>query len=148
MTPPGQIRHGRTSPPLLSGLVENYTAESPRGALTPTALIAAFPVDTGETTAATLPAWSLQVTNNLYPQSPFSRTRATSPLADGPLSPLPTREEWLGTEAQVVSALAGSPAAIAAAAATLVARAAAEKAKTAALVGIAVRIQTSLGWQI
>ena len=140
-TPPGQLLAGLTTPPARGSSREHIVPESPPGALTPTAL--AFPAPNGSAAAeeppANFPPQSLSANHFTYP--PDARATGT-----GPLPPLPTRDEWLSAEAATVSHLAGPPGAIAAAVAALAARAAAEEAKTSALVGVAIRIKTSLGW--
>ena len=138
-----------TGPPTRADLAEHFVAESPPGALTPTALVYPPPTDSPVSTAqsASLHPRSLLVTNQAYPpdlQPPRAQAGVTQA---GTLAPLPTRSEWLDCETAVVSVLAGTPAAIAAGAAALAARTAAKAAKTAALVGIAIRINVALGWQ-
>ena len=93
-----------------------------------------------------MPPRSLLLTNLTYPADvqPDGLT-AGVPDTDA-LPALPSRQDWFDTEAAVVSQLTGTPGAIAAAAAALIARAAANESKTAALVGVAIRIKTSLGW--
>ena len=121
--------------------------ESPPGALTPTALV--FPAPNGSArvpaTSAPLPPRSLSITNLAYPAD-LQPVGAPASAISGALTPLPGCAEWFACETAVVSVLAGSPAAIAAGTAALIAHTAAEAAKGAALVGIAIRINISLGW--
>ena len=116
-------------------------------ALTPTAL--AYPQPNGSARtgeSVPVPPRSLLLTNLTYPAD----VRPNGPTAGVPrtdvLPALPSRQDWFDTEAAVVSRLSGSPGAVAAAVAALAARAAAYESKTAALVGVAIRIKTSLGW--
>ena len=93
-----------------------------------------------------MPPRSLLLTNHTYPADVRPDGLTAGVQGTGALPELPSRQDWFDTEAEVVSQLSGSPGAVAAAVAALAARAAAYESKTAALVGVAIRIKTSLGW--
>jgi hypothetical protein len=124
-TPPGQVRAAPPSvAPARTDSKQLEIPESPPRALTPTRL-------NGH-------SWPSAGNHTAVQPAPYTSPDTFAP--DGTLPLLPTREDWLRTEGEVVTILAGSRAAVTSAVAALVARSAAQAATNFAIVGIGITI--------